>query len=215
MSDLALWDFIKARYLASAVKPEQYPETDLPEVAFIGRSNVGKSSLINSLTRNGHLAKTSGTPGKTRTINFFAVQSKRSEETSEYKDFLIVDLPGYGYAKASKVDKKNWSAFIQQYIEKSARLVKIYQLIDVRHGLMPNDAECFSWLTALGTDVGIVFTKADKATQAVAAKNRSEICKALCIDINQTVLYSSVKNTGRSKLIQNIMNCIDVNTIDK
>lgn len=214
MSDLVVWDFIKARYLASAVSKEQYPDVDLTEVAFIGRSNVGKSSLINSLTRNGHLAKTSGTPGKTRTINFFAVQAKSGEEIPAYKDFLIVDLPGYGYARASKADKKNWSVFIQQYIEKSTRLAKIYQLIDVRHGLMPNDAECFAWLSSLEVNIGVVFTKADKAAQAIAARNRTEICKKLAIDIDQTILYSSVKNTGRNKLIQNIMDCIGANTID-
>ena len=203
----ASWDFIKAKYITSAVKPEQYPEHDLQEIAFIGRSNVGKSSLINSLTRNNRLAKTSGTPGKTRTINFFSVQAKLSSEQPEYKDFLLVDLPGYGYAKASKADKKSWSAFIELYITKSARLLRIYQLIDIRHELMQNDRECFNWLKAMGANLEVVFTKADKLSQSVAAKNKTSICKELGID-KSAILYSSVKNTGRNKLIENVMDCL-------
>lgn len=206
MPDL-IWDFVKAKYITSAVKPEQYPVTGLPEIAFIGRSNVGKSSLINSLTRNNHLAKTSGTPGKTRTINFFAVQAKGSSEEVLYRDFMLVDLPGYGYAKASKSDKKNWSSFIELYITKSEKLIKIYQLIDVRHNLMQNDRECFTWLCGLGVDVDIVFTKADKLSQSVAATNKRSICKELGVEVDK-ILYSSVKNTGRNKLINNIMACL-------
>lgn len=207
MSELT-WDFVKAGYLISAVKPEQYPALNLSEVAFIGRSNVGKSSLINSLTRNRQLAKTSGKPGKTRTINFFQIQAKAAAEPPVYKDLLIVDLPGYGYAKASKTDKKAWSGFIQVYVEKSSRLARIYQLIDVRHSLMQNDAECYAWLNELGANVSVVFTKADKVSQSVAAKNRAALCDSLGIDVNETILYSSVKNTGRGKLIKNIMDYI-------
>ena len=203
MSELD-WDFIKAQYVTSAVKPEQYPESNLPEIAFIGRSNVGKSSLINSLTRNNHLAKTSGTPGKTRTINFFAVQTKKSAEQAVYKDFLLVDLPGYGYAKASKTDKKSWSAFIKLYITSSTKLVKIYHLIDIRHSLMENDREYFSWLAGMGANVEVIFTKADKLSQREAVRSKNAICRELGI-VADRILYSSVKNAGRNRLIKNIM----------
>ncbi len=205
-----LWDFIKASYVTSAVKPQQYPEGDLPEVAFVGRSNVGKSSLINSLCRNRHLAKTSGSPGKTRTINFFAVEAKRATEQIERQRFFLVDLPGYGFAKASKVDKKQWSSFIELYVTKSQRLQVIFQLIDIRHDLMANDRECFNWLVGMGVPLQIVLTKLDKLSQTAAAAQKKSICRALGIEPEQVVAYSAVSNKGRQDLIDRIMAGVSV-----
>ena len=109
-------DIIKAQYVASAVRRDQFPEEALPEVAFIGRSNVGKSSLINSLCRHRGLARTSGTPGKTQTINFFKVLMREGEERFP---FHLVDLPGYGYAKTGQANRKIWSRFIEDYFTQS------------------------------------------------------------------------------------------------
>lgn len=206
MSEKKTWDFIKAKFITSAVKPEQYPESASPEVAFLGRSNVGKSSLINSLSRNRHLAKTSGSPGKTRTINFFDLEAKYTEDELPRKQIALVDLPGYGFAKASKGDKKEWSKFIQLYITQSQKLLVLYQLIDIRHDLMANDKECFDWLSSMDISLKIIFTKADKLSQSVAAKQKNKICQALNIQGHDTILYSSVKNTGRQKLIDDIVN---------
>lgn len=205
MSERKVWDFIKAKYITSAVKPEQYPDIDAPEIAFIGRSNVGKSSLINSVCRQRHLAKTSGSPGKTRTINFFDVEAKYPEDELPRKQLLLVDLPGYGFAKVSKDAKKEWSKFIQVYITQSRRLQVLYQLIDIRHDLMANDKECFEWLLGMKVNLKVIFTKADKLSQSEAAKQKVKLCRALNISEYDVMLYSSSKNTGRQKLIDDII----------
>ncbi|MDR2006648.1 MAG: ribosome biogenesis GTP-binding protein YihA/YsxC [Acidaminococcales bacterium] len=199
------WDIIKARYVTSAVAPAQYPPDGWPEAAFIGRSNVGKSSLINSLCRNGRLAKVSGSPGKTRTVNFFAVQAKDTGGDAGFKQFFLVDLPGYGFAKASKADKSAWAEFIRLYITSSRRLKILCQLIDIRHDLMKNDRECYEWLAGEGVPVRVVLTKADKLSAAAAAAQKARLCRALSLDPAQTIVYSAVKNTGRAELIGNIV----------
>ena len=134
-------NIIRAEYVASAVRPDQYPEGDLAEIVFIGRSNVGKSSLINSLSRVGGLARISGTPGKTQTINFFKMTAKLDEETR--KDFFLVDLPGYGYAKTGQANRKRWAKFIDEYLLTSKRLKFVCQLIDSRHQPMKTDIDMF------------------------------------------------------------------------
>ena len=121
----------QGQYVASAVKKDQYPEADLPEIVFIGRSNVGKSSLINSLTRVTNLARVSSQPGKTQTINFFEVGVKIAE-VEERKAFYLVDLPGYGYAKTGKEKRKIWSKFIEEYLLNSPRLSFVWWITACR-----------------------------------------------------------------------------------
>jgi GTP-binding protein len=198
------WDIIKARYITSAVKPSQYPPGDWPEAAFLGRSNVGKSSLINSLCRVNNLAKVSGSPGKTRTVNFFAAEAKQAGDPPKYKDFFLVDLPGYGFAKASKTDKGAWAEFIRLYVVSSLRLKMLFLLIDIRHDLMQNDRECYEWLGDMGAPVRVVLTKADKLSPSAAAMQKARLCQALSLDIAEAVMYSAVKNTGREQLIGSI-----------
>jgi GTP-binding protein len=199
------WDIIKAQYLTSAATPAQYPPGDWPEAAFIGRSNVGKSSLINSLCRNSRLAKVSGTPGKTRTVNFFAAEAKYAGEEAKRARFFLVDLPGYGFAKASKTDKAAWSEFIRLYVKNSRRLKVLCQLIDVRRELMQNDRDCYEWLVAIGAPVTVVLTKADKLSAFAAGNQKARLCQELSLNAEQTILYSSIKNTGRSELINSII----------
>ena len=167
----------QGRYIASAVRKDQYPERELPEIVFIGRSNVGKSSLINSLTRIRGLARVSAQPGKTQTINFFELTAKlRDEKTGEEegrKDFYLVDLPGYGYAKTGKERRKIWKKFIDEYLLTSPNLQFVCQLIDIRHEPMASDIQ----------------------------KNIAAIRRALGVKEISILPYSSVKNEGRSDLL--------------
>lgn len=190
----------QGKYVASAVKKEQYPEKELPEVVFIGRSNVGKSSLINSLTRVRGLARVSGQPGKTQTINFFELTAKLDGE-EERKSFYLVDLPGYGYARTGKERRKIWAKFINEYLLTSPRLQFVCQLIDIRHDPMASDIEMFEWLVAHNIPVLIVATKADKIGKNARQKQIAAIRRALGVKELSILPYSSLKNEGRSDLL--------------
>ncbi len=190
----------QGKYVASAVKKEQYPEKELPEIVFIGRSNVGKSSLINSLTRVRGLARVSGQPGKTQTINFFELTAKLDGE-EERKAFYLVDLPGYGYAKTGKERRKIWAKFINEYLLTSPRLQFVCQLIDIRHDPMASDIEMFEWLVAHNIPVLIVATKADKIGKNARQKQIAAIRRALGVKELSILPYSSLKNEGRSDLL--------------
>ena len=190
----------QGQYIASAVKPEQYPEEDLPEIVFIGRSNVGKSSLINSLTRVNNLARVSSSPGKTQTINFFDVGLKIAGVEGR-KAFYLVDLPGYGYAKTGKEKRKIWSKFIEEYLLNSPRLKFVCQLIDIRHEPMNSDVDMFHWLVENDIPVLIVATKADKVGKNAKEKNIVAIKRKLGIQEVSVLPYSALKNEGRSDLL--------------
>lgn len=187
-------------YVASAVNKEQYPQNDLPEIVFMGRSNVGKSSLINSLTRVNNLARVSSQPGKTQTINFFEVGVKIAE-ADERKAFYLVDLPGYGYAKTGKERRKIWSKFIEEYLLNSVRLQFVCQLIDIRHEPMASDVEMFQWLIKNNIPVLVIATKADKVGKNARNKNIAAIKRKLGIQEISVLPYSSLKNEGRSDLL--------------
>lgn len=187
-------------YVASAVNKEQYPQNDLPEIVFMGRSNVGKSSLINSLTRVNNLARVSSQPGKTQTINFFEVGVKIAE-ADERKAFYLVDLPGYGYAKTGKERRKIWSKFIEEYLLNSVRLQFVCQLIDIRHEPTASDVEMFQWLIKNNIPVLVIATKADKIGKNARNKNIAAIKRKLGIQEISVLPYSSLKNEGRSDLL--------------
>ncbi len=190
----------QGKYIASAVRVDQYPEGDLPEVVFIGRSNVGKSSLINSLSRVGGMARVSGTPGKTQTINFYELSAKLPQ-VEERRSFFLVDLPGYGYAKTGQANRKVWSKFIEEYLLKSPRLRFVCQLIDIRHEPMKSDIEMFNWLVDNDLPVLIIATKADKLSKNAVQKQIKVIKKALGVPEVDVLPYSSVKSEGRSDLL--------------
>ena len=194
-------NIIRAKYTASAVKKAQYPAERLKEIAFIGRSNVGKSSLINSLTRVHNLARVSGQPGKTQTINFFELTA-RIIETGEDKLFHLVDLPGYGYAKTAQTNRKQWAKFIEEYFLNSEQLQFVCQLIDIRHAPMKSDIEMFNWLVKNNVPVLIIATKADKISRGAVAKQTAQIRKMLGVKEIDILPYSSVKNAGRSELLE-------------
>lgn len=190
----------QGKYIASAVKAEQYPERELKEIVFVGRSNVGKSSLINSLSRVGGLARVSGTPGKTQTINFYELSAK-IPGSQDRKDFYLVDLPGYGYAKTGQANRRMWSKFIEEYLTKSERLQFVCQLLDIRHVPMKSDIEMFQWLVERRLPVLIIATKADKLSKAGVRKNVAAMQKALGVPGLDVLPYSSMKGEGRSELL--------------
>lgn len=197
----------QGKYLASAVKKEQYPEERRKEIVFIGRSNVGKSSLINSLTRVRNLARVSSQPGKTQTINFYDIGAK-IEGVEERQDFYLVDLPGYGYAKTGAERRKIWSKFINEYLLNSEDLQFVCQLIDVRHEPMKSDVEMFNWLVENNIPVLIIATKCDKIGKNAVNSSISRIKKALGVPELDVLPYSSLKNEGRAELLDVIASCL-------
>ena len=199
----------KSDYIISAVGKNQYPEEKLSEIVFIGRSNVGKSSLINSLTHRKNLARTSQTPGKTQTINFYKVELKTFVENSAaYKNFYLVDLPGYGYAKTSKSNRKIWAKFIEEYLLNSREIKFVCQLVDIRHPPMESDLKMFSWLVEKNLPVLVIATKSDKISKNEQKKNLAAIKKSFGIEELDILPYSSVKNEGRSFLLDVILNSL-------
>ena len=205
------WDIIHSKYIASAVRPEQYPQPELVEVAFIGRSNVGKSSLINSLCRRNGLARVSSTPGKTQTINFYHLEAKRTleDEFVERQEFYLVDLPGYGFARTGKANRDQWSGFIAKYLSGSDNLSMVCQLIDIRHKPLQSDLECYHWLKSCGLMVQIVLTKSDKLSKNAAASQKALFRRELGLSEDQIMVYSSANHTMRGDLIERIMGAVN------
>ena len=173
------------------------PKSNLPEYAFIGRSNVGKSSLINMLTNRKSLAKTSGRPGKTQLINHFLIN----------ENWHLVDLPGYGYARVSKSDKKTFQKFITQYFERRKQLVMGFVLVDCRHEPQPIDLEFMQWLGENALPFGIIFTKADKLKPNALKRNVDTYLERLLETWESLPPYfitSSAKRTGAEELLDYI-----------
>ena len=190
----------KAAYLASAVRRDQYPEEQRPAVAFIGRSNVGKSSLINSLTRIRQLAHVSGKPGKTQTINFYELLM-RIDGGEERHPVHLVDLPGYGYAKAARESRKTWAKFIEEYFLHAENLHFVCLLLDIRHAPMPSDRKMFDWLVSHDIPVLVVATKADKLGRTAREKQLSLMRRTLGVPDLSILPYSVPKNEGRTELL--------------
>ena len=206
------WDIIHAKYVASAVRADQYPQENLIEAAFIGRSNVGKSSLINSLCRRNGLARVSSTPGKTQTINYYELEAKRTvEEAEERASFYLVDLPGYGFAKTNHNNKELWSGFISKYLSGSENLAIVCQLIDIRHKPMESDLECFRWLKNCGLKVMVVLTKSDKLSKNAAMSQKAMFKRELGLKEHEIITYTSSQHTNRGELIARIMQALEDN----
>lgn len=210
MTEAASFTIINASYAVTAVNAGQYPEGDLSEIAFIGRSNVGKSSLINSLCRRNGLARTSGTPGKTQTINFFRITGKLADQSRQ--EFMLVDLPGYGYAKRAQSARSTWSKFIEEYWLKSTRLKLVCQLIDLRHPPMESDINVYRWLISHGLTVQVVATKADKIPKSRIQQHVKQIYNGIAMpELNpegRVLAYSAVSGSGRDELLDVIRNIL-------
>ncbi len=185
-------DFINCEMLVAAVRYEQYPPENLPEIALAGRSNVGKSSLVNTLVNRKNLARTSSTPGKTATINFYEVEKK----------YRFVDLPGYGYAKVSKEEKMKWGGMIENYLSKRKNLKGVFLLVDARHKPTQDDKMMFEWIKNFGYEPIVVATKLDKLKKSEIEKNLTQIYEFLELDYDSVLIpFSAEKRTGRDEVL--------------
>ncbi len=194
---LILWQRMRimkikeCRFIKSAISKNQYPELSLPEIAFSGRSNVGKSSLINSLLNRKKLVKVSASPGKTRLINFFLIN----------EELMMVDLPGYGYASVSKSEKAAWGKMIEEYLKYRENLRNIILLVDIRHKPTEDDKLMYDFIKYYKKSAIIVATKSDKIVRSSLAKNLNIIRETLETDPNDILVpYSSKTHSGREEL---------------
>ncbi|MCH7923317.1 MAG: YihA family ribosome biogenesis GTP-binding protein [Nitrospinae bacterium] len=179
-----------AEFVTSAARPSQVPPPSLPEVAFAGRSNVGKSSLINTLVMRKRLVKTSSTPGKTRMLNFFVVNGR----------YGFVDLPGYGYARATKGERARWGSLVEDYLKKRPTLRAVVLIMDLRHEPFPTDHQMVEWLGHQKLPAILVATKADKLGRSRRMEQRKRMAEALEVEPDRIVLFSAKSRLGRPEL---------------
>lgn len=194
----------KAIYLVSSPSFEKCPPGDKPEYAFIGRSNVGKSSLINMLCNNDKLAKTSNSPGKTQMINHFEITSVSKPGEHDETKWFLVDLPGYGFAKISQSSRRRWEQMIENYLRNRPNLVNVFVLIDSRHSPQKLDLEFIKKLNLWEVPFTLIFTKSDKEKQAVVHKNVQSFLQELRKTqqfLPQHFVTSSEKKSGKNKVL--------------
>jgi len=176
------------------------PDVILPEIAFAGRSNVGKSSLLNTLVRRKAFARVSRTPGRTREINFFRVNSH----------FVLADLPGYGYAKISKEKKADWKPLIEGYLRHTATLAGVVQLLDIRRDPSDDDIQMLDYLAELELPTVAVLTKLDKVSRLEADRRAGEIMRSLSLLKEQVILFSAATGEGRDELAEAVASLVDI-----
>jgi GTP-binding protein len=178
---------LSAEFVTSAVKPGQYPPVKYPEMAFAGRSNVGKSSLINTLVNRKHLVKTSSTPGRTQLINFFDINNQ----------ITFVDLPGYGYAKVPAAVRKNWGPMIETYLSTRKTLKGVVVIMDIRRIPRQEEHDLIDWLKYFSIAGILVLTKTDKLSKPKRLKQHIAIAEALAVDLDKLILFSAKSRQGR------------------
>jgi GTP-binding protein len=184
-----------AEFVGAAVRPQQYPTVFLPEIAFAGRSNVGKSSLINCLLQRKKLVRTSRTPGRTQTINFFNINDA----------FCFVDLPGYGYAKVPEAIRASWGPMVEAYLKQRKQLRGVVQILDLRHPPTSDDVQLWNWFRVSRIPAIPVLTKADKLKPSQWLKHRQQAALVLGVDPEQCVLFSAVTREGSSRLWERLL----------
>ena len=185
---------LSAEFVTSAVEPSQYPPESLPEIAFAGRSNVGKSSLINVLVNRKHLVKTSSTPGRTQLVNFFDI--------NDY--FTFVDLPGYGYARVPASVKKKWGPMIETYLSGRKTLKGVVVILDIRRTPREEEHNLIAWLAHYSIARILVLTKADKLSKTKQDKQRAAVARSLELDSSELILFSAKSRKGREEVWQAI-----------
>jgi GTP-binding protein len=183
-----------AEFVTSATKPSQYPPEGLPEIAFAGRSNVGKSSLINVLVNRKRLVKTSSTPGRTQLINFFDINGH----------ITFVDLPGYGYAKVPASVRKKWGPMIETYLSGRGTLKAVVVILDIRRTPREEEHHLIAWLEHYAIASILVLTKADKLSKTKLAKQRAAVARSLALDAGDLILFSAKSRQGREDVWRSI-----------
>lgn len=181
-----------AKFILSLDRLRPFPGQGLPEIAMAGKSNVGKSSMINSVLGNSKLARISSAPGKTRLINFFKVNDQ----------FWLVDLPGYGFAKAPKAERDRWAAMIEGYLQGSEHLKRVLHLVDIRHEPTRDDQMMVEYLRHYDIPFTVVATKADKLSKAARGRSIPVICRTLAVQPWEVIPYSSEDGTGRERILE-------------
>lgn len=184
----------RADFVTSMKDYGDYATKGCPEVAFAGKSNVGKSSMINKLTNRGKLARTSATPGKTRLINVFQIN----------QEINFIDLPGYGFAKVSKAEKESWGKMMQNYFATTEDLCHVFHLVDIRHEPTGEDREMNLFLRQAGIPFTVIATKADKISRGARMKHIAPICRALAVQPWQVIPFSSEDGSGREEILAKI-----------
>ncbi len=184
-----------AEFVKSAVTPDQYPDTAYPEIAFAGRSNVGKSSLINALLNRKRLVKTSSTPGRTRLLNFFLVNQA----------FTFVDLPGFGYAKVPKSMQKSWKPMVEKYLATRLQLRGVVLLMDIRRTPRQGETDLLSWLERYQIPLVLILTKCDKFSKTKQIRQQTMIAKRLEMARAQLILFSAKTRQGRDIVWERLM----------
>ncbi len=182
----------KSKFVKSMSAFAAFPGQGLPEIAMVGKSNVGKSSLINNMTGNSKLARTSSEPGKTRLVNLYLINEA----------FFLVDLPGYGFAKAPKQEKQKWADMIEGYLRGSEHLKRVFQLVDVRHAPTEDDQLMVEYLRHYDIPFTVVATKADKLSKAQRGRSIPVICRTLGVQPWEVMAHSSKDGTGKDKLLE-------------
>ncbi|OPZ82847.1 MAG: putative GTP-binding protein EngB [bacterium ADurb.Bin429] len=196
---------IKAEFVMSAMQPEQFPKERLPEIAMVGRSNVGKSSLINRLLGKPGLARTSNTPGRTQSLNFFRVKP----DDIKRHEFFLVDMPGYGHAQVSQARRKSWGRLIEAYLADREMLCGIVHLIDMRHPPQPLDFQMSEWLRHYEHHFLVVGTKSDKIAKTKVPDHLLLIAEQLNIDSRDTLAFSAQTGLGRDELWRWIITTVE------
>jgi GTP-binding protein len=198
---------VSAEFLKTATRPSDWPHEPLPEFAFVGRSNVGKSSMLNALTRRTGLARVSATPGRTQALQFFRVEARPSPAVRPVA-LRFCDLPGYGWAKVSKAERDRWAKMIETYLRDREGLAAVVLIVDARHEPQPADLEAFEWLRGLGRDVWVAATKMDKLARnrRLAAQRGAE--RALALPAGAAIPFSAVEGTGTDALWSRLLAAI-------
>jgi GTP-binding protein len=188
-----------AKFVCSAVTPGQYPPADLPEVAFAGRSNVGKSSLINKILNRKKLVRTSKTPGRTQLLNFFEINEL----------WRFVDLPGYGYAKVPAEVQKRWRPMVESYLTTRVNLRGMVWLLDIRREVSKEDLQLWDWLQAKQIEVIIVVTKADKLSKNKRNKQAASIARSLGREAQELIQFSATSGEGKDEIWQALLRILE------
>lgn len=186
----------RASFLLSAADHRQYPADGLPELALAGRSNVGKSSFINTLLERKNLARTSSKPGKTQLLNFYDVDDR----------FRLVDVPGYGYARVSKKERARWGVMMESYLTQRENLRAVVSLVDFRHDPTSDDRQMYDFLKYVGLPVLLIATKADKVSRNKWAQQMARLKKCLQLQANDAlILFSAVDKTGKTEATEQLL----------